>query len=223
MPTHWAAGRCSRGSPAVFTHVAHLDVENGIQKKAPRASAVTCTARMDRILIKSELQCVYERACAHFNLILILGFLKILTFLFGSAAKRWPDASVFDKLKGGSTIIFHSHEPSAAGSDWERFVTFLPQACSLLPLSWLLLHSLQLLCDRGHTKNYVVWTAFPIKRAFFYIHIRCISSPRAIIHMTTLGAKRIAESLSPAKKQRRCDFFSTVLAVSARGRNIIPF
>lgn len=76
---------------------------------------------------------------------------------------------------------------------------------------------------RGHTKNYVVWTAFPIKRTFFYIHIRCISSPRAIIHMTTLGAKRIAESLSPAKKQRRCDFFGTVLAVSARGGNIIPF
>lgn len=150
------------------------------------------------------------------------GFLKILTFLFWSPAKRWPDASVFDKLKGDSTIIFHSLEPLAAGSDWERSVTFLPQAHSLLPLSWLFLHSLQLLCDQG-THYYVVWTAFPIKQTFFYIHIRCISSPRAIIHMTTLGAKRIAESLSPAKKQQRCDFFGTILAVSVRGGNIIPF
>lgn len=76
---------------------------------------------------------------------------------------------------------------------------------------------------QGTHSNYVVWTVFPIKRTFFYIHIRCISSPRAIIHMTTLGAKRIAESLSPAKKQQRCDFFCAVLAVSARGGNIIPF
>lgn len=76
---------------------------------------------------------------------------------------------------------------------------------------------------QGTHSNYVVWTVFPIKRTFFYIHIRCISSPRAIIHMTTLGAKRIAESLSPAKKQQRCDFLGTVLAVSVRGGNIIPF
>lgn len=37
--------------------------------------------------------------------------------------------------------------------------------------------------------GYVVWTVFPIKWPFLYIHAWCISSPRAIIHMTTLGAK----------------------------------
>lgn len=80
MPTHWA-GRRSRGSPAVFTHVPHLDAENGIQKKAPRASAVTCPARMNRILIKSELPMrLWKGMCApqsdsHF------GFFKNIDFL----------------------------------------------------------------------------------------------------------------------------------------------
>lgn len=41
----------------------------------------------------------------------------------------------------------------------------------------------------GTKWSYVVWTVFPIKRTFLYIHTWCISSPRAIIHMTTLGAK----------------------------------
>lgn len=39
---------------------------------------------MNRSLTKSELQCVYERACAHLNLILILGFLKYWLFCLGA-------------------------------------------------------------------------------------------------------------------------------------------
>lgn len=53
----------------------------------------------------------------------------------------------------------------------------------------------------GTNSAYVVWTVFPIKWTFLYIHIWCICSPRAIIHMTTLGAEGIAESLSLAKEQ----------------------
>lgn len=53
----------------------------------------------------------------------------------------------------------------------------------------------------GTNSGYVVWTVFPIKWTFLYIHIWCICSPRAIIHMTTLGAEGIAESLSLAKEQ----------------------
>lgn len=53
----------------------------------------------------------------------------------------------------------------------------------------------------GTNSGYVVWTVFPIKWTFLYIHIWCICSPRAIIHMTTLGAEGIAESLSQAKEQ----------------------
>lgn len=63
----------------------------------------------------------------------------------------------------------------------------------------------------------VVWTVLPIKWTFLYIHIWCISSPRAIIHMTTLGAKGIAESLSPAKKQQQqqCDSYWAARMLSA--------
>lgn len=152
-----------------------------------------------------------------------LGFYKILTFRFWepSQALTWRISiwQIERRLNNhiSLTCTFNSWQwlgvfPHLSASGLQLVATIMTAPPFSAASLW-----------QGTHSNYVVWTAFPIKRTFFYIHIRCISSPRAIIHMTTLGAKRIAESLSPAKKQQRCDFFGAVLAVSARGGNIIPF
>lgn len=73
--------------------------------------------------------------------------------------------------------------------------SFLVPPCRLCSLSLLVAAIMNLLPSsaaslwHGTKWSYVVWTVFPIKWTFLYIHTWCISSPRAIIHMTTLGAK----------------------------------